>query len=165
MRSAKEQGFTLIELLVVIAIIGILAGVVVAIINPAEYLAQTRDARRINDLLSVQTSIISALTNNEIILVDTSSCTNCNSIDGTNLIDGTGWVRFTNTSGNGLINWIPVLPKDLINTNPFMFSYYSDGNTFELNAVLESEKYIENMTEDGGNDNAVYERGFNLSLK
>lgn len=164
MQKTAQDGFTLIELLVVVVIIGILAGVVAAIINPAEYIAQTRDARRINDLLNVQTAIINAITNNEITLTDTSTCTDCNSIDGSNLIDGTGWVRFTALSGNGLINWIPVLPKDPVNESPLMFSYYSDGNTFELNAVLESEKYIENMISDGGNDDNVYERGFNLTL-
>jgi len=96
--SAQQDGFTLIELLVVIVIIGILAGVVAAIINPAEYIAQTRDARRISDLLNVQTSIIGAIANNELQLSDTSTCGDCNSIDSSQTIDGTGWVRFNNVS-------------------------------------------------------------------
>jgi hypothetical protein len=45
-----------------------------------------------------------------------------------------------------------------------MFSYYSDGEAFELNAVLESEKYMDYMLSDGGNDDNVYERGFDLTL-
>ncbi|HEX8931778.1 MAG TPA: type II secretion system protein [Patescibacteria group bacterium] len=40
------RGFTLIELLVVIAIIGVLAGVMIVIINPLEQLARGRDAGR-----------------------------------------------------------------------------------------------------------------------
>ncbi|MBT6401714.1 pilin [candidate division WWE3 bacterium] len=162
--SAQQDGFTLIELLVVIVIIGILAGVVAAIINPAEYIAQTRDARRISDLLNVQTSIIGAIANNELQLSDTSTCGDCNSIDSSQTIDGTGWVRFNNVSGNGLINWIQVLPKDPVNEGALMFSYYSDGEAFELNAVLESEKYMDYMLSDGGNDDNVYERGFDLTL-
>lgn len=39
-------GFTLIELLVVIAVVGVLAGAVVVIINPAEQLARSRDVSR-----------------------------------------------------------------------------------------------------------------------
>ncbi|MDP3941795.1 MAG: prepilin-type N-terminal cleavage/methylation domain-containing protein [bacterium] len=41
-----HRGFTLIELLVVIAVIGLLAGAVIAIIDPIEQLAAGRDASR-----------------------------------------------------------------------------------------------------------------------
>lgn len=43
----RSQGFTLIELLIVIAIMGILAVVVLVLINPAQQLARTRDTGRI----------------------------------------------------------------------------------------------------------------------
>lgn len=47
MRRYKiRAGFTLIELLVVIAVIGVLAGAVIAIINPSAQLARARDATR-----------------------------------------------------------------------------------------------------------------------
>jgi len=39
----KEQGFTLIELLIVIVILGILAGVVIAVINPARQQARANE--------------------------------------------------------------------------------------------------------------------------
>jgi len=42
--SKKESGFTLIELLIVIVIIGILAGVLIAVINPAQQQNRARDA-------------------------------------------------------------------------------------------------------------------------
>ncbi len=45
----SRRGFTLIELLVVIAIIAILAVVVVLTLNPAQLLAQSRDANRVYD--------------------------------------------------------------------------------------------------------------------
>lgn len=165
MQSAHEKGFTLIELLVVIAIIGLLAGIVTAFLNPAEYIKQARDARRVSDILSIQTALTSALTTNQILLTTTADCSNCNSIDGTGAVDGTGWIKFTDISGNGLANSIPTLPRDPLNEGDYMFSYYSDGQTFELNVKLESEKYLEFMVQDGGNDINLYERGFSLILK
>ncbi len=52
-----RRGFTLIELLVVIAIIAILAVVVVLTLNPAQLLAQSRDANRVSDLATLQSAI------------------------------------------------------------------------------------------------------------
>lgn len=41
-----KKGFTLIELIIVIAIVGVLAAVILAVINPIEQLAKSRDAGR-----------------------------------------------------------------------------------------------------------------------
>lgn len=163
-QSDFQKGFTLIELLVVVAIIGLLAGVVVALLNPAEYLKQARDARRVSDLLNIQTAISTALTNNSIELTTTADCNTCDSLSGTFAVDGTGWIKFTDVTGDGLSGFLPTLPRDPLNETGYVFSYYSDGEDFELNAVMESEKYLEFMSQDGGNDNTVYERGFNLTL-
>lgn len=53
----KKRGFTLIELLVVIAVIGVLAGAVIAIINPSAQLARARNAKRKNDLKTLANAI------------------------------------------------------------------------------------------------------------
>lgn len=45
-----SKGFSLMELIIVIAIIGILAAVVLAVINPLEQMAKTRDAGRRNSV-------------------------------------------------------------------------------------------------------------------
>lgn len=42
----SQHGFTLIELLIVIAVIGVLAGVVLVVIDPLEQLARSRDTGR-----------------------------------------------------------------------------------------------------------------------
>ena len=52
-----KKGFTLIELLIVIAILAILATTVVLVLNPAQILAQARDAQRISDLSSIKSAI------------------------------------------------------------------------------------------------------------
>lgn len=45
-RFSFRSGFTLIELLITIAVIGVLAGAIVAAINPGEQFARGRDAQR-----------------------------------------------------------------------------------------------------------------------
>lgn len=59
-----RKGFTLIELLIVIAILGVMATVVLVVINPAQRMAQARDAGRINILLQLGKSIQSFYTIN-----------------------------------------------------------------------------------------------------
>lgn len=162
--QADQRGFTLIELLIVIVVIGLLAGILVNILDVQEYQAQARDARRMNDILSVQTALVDSIATQGISLVDTTGCLDCDSINGTDAIDGTGWVKFNDLRGRGLIDVISVLPVDPVNDATYHFEYYSDGIDFELNAVMESDRYQINSEQDGGNDDTVYERGFNLTL-
>ncbi len=50
----KKKGFTLIELLIVISIIGILAGVVLTVLNPNHFRGKARDSVRKEDLAVIQ---------------------------------------------------------------------------------------------------------------
>lgn len=52
-----NHGLTLIELLVVVAMIGILAAVLLAVMNPLEQIKKTRDLQRKNDLSQIQKSL------------------------------------------------------------------------------------------------------------
>jgi prepilin-type N-terminal cleavage/methylation domain-containing protein len=54
--STRNKGFTLIEILVVVAIIGVLAGVVILMLDNAQ--AKSRDARRIADMSSLKTALM-----------------------------------------------------------------------------------------------------------
>ncbi len=56
-KANERSSFTLIELLIVIAIIGILAAVVVLILNPQQLLAQGRDSRRLQDLANMNNAL------------------------------------------------------------------------------------------------------------
>ena len=53
----KLPGFTLIELLVVIGVIGVLASVLVIVINPVKQLQRARDTRRKSDIAQIQQSL------------------------------------------------------------------------------------------------------------
>src|SRR3989304_9181796 len=46
----RKSGFTLIELLLVVGVLGVILTVTVLLINPIEFLKQSRDATRISDL-------------------------------------------------------------------------------------------------------------------
>lgn len=55
--SLRAGGFTLIELLIVVAILGFLATVVFVNLNPAVSQIDTRNARRLNDIGTLETAI------------------------------------------------------------------------------------------------------------
>ncbi|MFZ5425230.1 MAG: type II secretion system protein [Patescibacteria group bacterium] len=164
-RLYVEKGFTLLELLIVITVISILASLLVVVLNAGEYLGASRDSHRVTDLNKVQLAITNALTDNAIELTDTTGCTTCNSLTGTTAIDGTGWVQFNNTSGNGLSGLLFVLPVDPTNEGNHVYRYYSNGTDFEINVNFESEKFTnENAVSDGGNNDSVYEKGWDLTI-
>jgi prepilin-type N-terminal cleavage/methylation domain-containing protein len=60
-----QAGFTLLEVLLVVAIIAILAGIVIVAINPGKNLADSRNAQRSNDVVTVLDAVYQyALDNN-----------------------------------------------------------------------------------------------------
>lgn len=165
-KRANESGFTLVELIIVIAIIGVLAGAVLVVLNPAQLLQEGRDAQRLEDMDSLNKAITLALADGEVVLTDTTGvCATCTS-DATNprqAVDGTnGWVKFTIPVGlTGLSKYISTLPTDP-STNAYSFA--SDGTNYEINAVLEAADNAAQMTTDGGNAAAVYELGTDPGL-
>ena len=167
---SMSKGFTLVELLVVIAIIAILAAVVVLIINPIELTKRGRDAARLTDLANLQQAINVAAqeatsSGAAILCSGVSAPCSANSNDGganTRKSDGTGWVK-VNLSSQKSVS-VPTLPADQINNATYRYTYSSDGDSWEINAVLESAQYADKMTTDGGDSNDVYEVGSNLTL-
>ncbi|KKS16915.1 MAG: hypothetical protein UU77_C0010G0026 [candidate division WWE3 bacterium GW2011_GWC1_41_7] len=54
---SKSQGFTLIELLIVVLIIGVLSGVVLAVLNSSGIQQKARDSQRKSDLKVIQAAL------------------------------------------------------------------------------------------------------------
>jgi len=57
-------GFTLVELLIAISLIGILTGVLLAVINPRGIQAKARDSQRVSDLAKVKVALESYFSDN-----------------------------------------------------------------------------------------------------
>jgi len=164
LNKRNEKGFTLVELLIVIAIIGVLAGAILIVINPAQLLAKSRDSQRLQDLDSLNKAITLAIAEQEITITTTTG----NSGTGTRSVTGGGWVGFTLFTGKtaGLGKYIPTLPVDPTNTGNYVYSYAADATSgsYELNAVLESTDNQAKMGTDGGSSATKWEVGTNLEL-
>ncbi len=167
----KNKGFTLVELLVVIAIIAILAAVIALIINPLELTKRSRDAARLTDLSNLQQAINVAAQEATASGTDilckppaTAPCTESSNPEGaaTRKSDGTGWVKVDMSTQKSVS--VPTLPIDPVNSTTYKYTYKSNGTTWEINAVLESDQQKDKMKSDGGNDVNVYEVGSDLTL-
>ena len=168
----KLTGFTLVELLVVVAILGILAAILILAINPAEAQRKTRDSTRISDLATVRQAVDLSIANGAGAPVATASPGDSSGSRDTTA--ATNWV------GLVVSDYLSVLPIDprqnatdatrlsdgttTIAAGGMVYSYVSDGDTYELNAFLESTDNAAFATNDGGNQNLRYEIGTNPGL-
>lgn len=71
-KKTNNGGFTLVELLIAISLIGILTGVLLAVINPRGIQAKARDSQRISDLAKVKVALESYFSDNRAYPVRTS---------------------------------------------------------------------------------------------
>lgn len=181
--KTTKKGFTLVELLIVVGILAVLGIAVVVVLNPAELLKQGRDSTRLSDLgtvtqaLSLYLADQTSPTINDAFLCTVTSTgpftTGC-SRNQSAAIDGTGWVAVNLGAITGG-SPIAKLPIDPVNSTSYYYAYAgkSASTTFEIDARLESVKYRDQMTSDGGDKNTCvnytentcfYETGRTLSL-
>lgn len=187
----KSKGFTLVELLVVVGVLAVLATAVVLVLNPAEYLKQSRDSIRVSDLQNINRALNlfnvandSGFGNTNTVYVSlTASNSNCSDLNlpaspkPYHCVTIAGDLRKINGSG-----WMPVnfaslpqgspfasLPVDPINTALSGHYYTYVVGSWELTAKMESGKYGPNgandvVTTDGGDGAGRLEVGTNLTL-
>lgn len=145
-------GFTLVELLIVIGILAILGVAAVVIMNPAELLAGSRDAKRLNDVEVIERAIGAAMAaggladNTQpnrvyISLPDTNGDGLCSEYTGLpalsggweyrcaadaadlQKVNGTGWIPMDLTSLTALDPPLSALPIDPSNTEERYYAY------------------------------------------
>jgi prepilin-type N-terminal cleavage/methylation domain-containing protein len=186
-----RRAFTLIELLVVIAIIAILAVVVVLTLNPAQLLAQSRDANRVSDLATLNSAIglyqtdvpTGSLGTSSVIytsLPDASSTCgtqglltlpasdtyNCASPTSYRTTNGTGWIPldFNQISSGSPFGSLPTDPTNQSSSGLY-YTYTTNGSQYELTASMESQKYQNAIVStDGQGVQGFLTKGTNLTL-
>ncbi len=189
-------GFTLLELIIILGLIAILTSVTVLVLNPAERLRQARDASRIVDLRSVNDAIKyfdlyggSSFGSPNVLYVSlpdpalsgnaTSTCPNmnlpslsggwsyqCVSNENLRKVNGLGWLP-VNLAGLPPGSPLPALPVDPVNASANGNYYTYVTGSWELTAVMESEKYGgpgSVAATDGGTASSLFEIGSDFSL-
>ena len=180
MKKAINKGFTLIELLVVVAIIAILALVVLLALNPVELARRSRDSRRLSDMSTLRKAIDLSLADGKTLSVYTNTTAAAGALDSTSL---------TNLVGMDISKYLSTIPQDpmfnaaaatlvtdgtlcttatpgtaSILAGSMVYTFESDGSTYELNSYLESKDNCAAAANDGGNAGGVYELGTSPGL-
>ncbi len=184
----SEKGFTLIELLIVIGILAILATTVVLVLNPTEYMRKSRDATRLSDLAVINKALVlyqtdggASFGSSNIVYVSipdsSATCANlglptlptdwsyaCETEINYQKVDSNGWipVNFTALSYGSVLSTLPVDPINTTSTGNYYT--YTPGGSWQIRAILESEKYQTNAINDGGSSDNAYETGTDLSI-
>ena len=117
--NTSLKGFTLVELLVVMGVIGVMAGIVVAAINPLRQFQRGRDSQRKADVAQVQQALEMWRADNGV-YPDTSTLSTCG---GSLVFSGVTYLRR--------------IPCDPSNTT-HAYTYSSTGATYTLRACLEN---------------------------
>lgn len=158
-KFSKQGGFTLVELLVASTVTLILLALAVVAYNPVERNKKQRDGKRISDISKIDGAISEFM------------------LDKKNYPDQEGMLRLStvlpagstslNKSNKGWIfdnlsSYVSMLPTDPINNSTYHYSYIHGSSGYELDAKLEI--YTDQMINDGGNDDTMYEVGTNLNL-
>jgi len=148
------------ELVTVLGILGVLILTISLIVNPVEIQQRGRDEKRLTDMSTLDRAINEYKLDNAAFpdALDTTRYSNVlptgNSGPVTYAPDG--WIDVD------LSQYVVKLPVDPTNDDVYRYSYRHTQFTYELNAVLEFETAF--MTSDGGDDNAFYELGNDLTI-
>lgn len=184
MKKIANKGFTLIELLVVVAIIAILALVVLLALNPVEMARRSRDSRRLSDIGTLRRAIDLSLADGKTLPGSTGTPYTHNTGEAGMLVANSA----TNLVGMDVSKYLSTIPQDpqftsttatqvtngtTCTTTPgkgsvaagaMVYTFKSDGDTYELNSYMESGDNCQAVANEGGNAAGLYEVGTSLSL-
>lgn len=120
-------GFTLIEIVLVIGILGVMAGVLMMVLNPFEQFKKANDAKRKNDLAQIQRAIESYYQDYGKYPDDTNETSTYRIVVSGNTVDwGTEWSPY-----------IEVLPKDAAPGKKYIYRTSGDNQSYWLYAFLD----------------------------
>ena len=121
--SSHERGFTLLELIVVIGVMAILAGLILAIVNPLAQFQKANDARRKSDLSQIQKALEQYYQDNGVYPTGTQNYEITNP-QLTPVAWGSGWPPY--------MDFVPADPD-----SNRSYVYVSTGQTYWLYSALE----------------------------
>jgi prepilin-type N-terminal cleavage/methylation domain-containing protein len=155
----SQKGFTYVELTVVLVVLLVLITMTTIFINPLSQLKRSRDEKRLADILTLERAISEFVLDNkrypdfeDTLRFSTSLPSGSSDLSNANL----GWI-YDDFSG-----YLEKQPIDPINDGEFFYSYMHSSTGYEINARLES--YTDEMVNDGGDRDDLYEVGNNLNL-
>ncbi len=163
----NEKGVALVDTLIVMGFVGLAVILIMIYVDPLNIVKRNRDIARLEDVDAVSRAIHLALLEGELSLKDTSGCKVCNTQQGNNKVNGSGWVEYTPLDGKkGLSRYLDSLPLDPINKGPFMYKFVSDDlQGYKIAVPLESVEHKVRMRLDSGIYDNLYEVGTDMSLE
>lgn len=146
---------TVLSVLMIIPAIAILGTIMFLVINPVELRSMSDDVTRLSDTANVAQAI------NQQILESEEPFNMCGEKEPP-----------CQLSSDKTVQWVPFklkflngpLPLDPLNNELNKYTYCTDGADWEINTVINSEKYVDKMAQDGGDNPKVFERGSKLTL-
>lgn len=139
-----QKGFTLVELLVTMAIIGLLATIVMLIVEPIRQ--QSRDIRRMSDFQIITTALEKYYDTN-------------GSYPPVDIAESDVGERWPNLLGIALSPYVSPLPEDPLNKGGYGYFYDSDSGdnyqSYGLMIYFESAPYRQTVDDDGGSHSSV----------
>ncbi len=186
----RRSGFSLLEMVVVLGIISLLALMVILTLNPIQLVQQSRDARRVSDLATLDAavtlyqsdqglmpgysigtttmnyiSVPAANTNcSDLGLATSAYAYTCSGVTNFKTTAGAGWIpiNFQNIRGGSPFNALSGDPVNQTSSNLY-YTYNTDGSKYVITAFMESNKYAGQVRSSGGVDPTLYEVGSGLS--
>lgn len=155
-----QLGMTYVDLLVSMAIIFILFSTVMLIIDPLSLKKRARDNKRISNISALDRAI------NEYVLTQKTYPDAANTTRTSNSLPTGNSGPYSNPSDGwidaSMASYTTNLPIDPLNESPYFFSYRHTDSGYEINASLEF--LTEYHTNDGGDDDTLYEVGNDLTI-